>query len=147
MNESTATSFFSSEEFRIEPKLTIKCNDSELFTSQWKIYNGQNFDQLLTPSFNLTKTILKVSKHSLGYGMIKACLTVAMNIEPIFKTTECGYVLINGTPLIASLVGGDEIVAPKESNVSIAVFLRSISFAHCPYAQMEIGILKCHQSH
>lgn len=75
-----------------------------------------------------TITITKKNNPFL-YGLHKVCAVVTMIIEllePVIKTTECGYVDIVATPLSAILVGGVRVQASIELNVRLSLIRHHI---------------------
>jgi len=41
-----------------------------------------------------------------------------MDVSERFKARKCGYLIISGSELVVQIAGGEEVVAPAESQVN-----------------------------
>lgn len=128
-NEDIPLSYMKSENFTLESRVTIDCNDSKVFSSSWSLHTGYYYNEssaALTGVLGDMKRLkIMLKSKTLQYGMYRFCSKVVMVIDDRFQREECGYVEIIASPLVATVAGGDKLTIPLEELVSIYFIMMS----------------------
>lgn len=106
-----------SENFTLEARVTIDCNDSKIFSSQWSIQSGVYYNESVALNIDTKKLKLPFKSNTFQYGIYMFCSKVVMVIDDRFQREKCGFVKIIASPLVADIFGGDKLTIPFEEPV------------------------------
>jgi len=104
-------------------RVTIDCNDSGVFSSEWSFYHGEFYNE----TTNLTGVMIEQMKaiipmRTLEYGRYKICGKVEMSIDARFRADRCGFLQIKASPLKAVIHGGDSLIIAREDEVNYSLY-------------------------
>lgn len=121
-NDEIPETYMKSENITLESRVTIDCNDSKIFSSEWSIQAGFYYNESVPLNIDTKKLKLLFKSSTFQYGMYRFCSKVVMMIDDRFQREKCGFVEIVASPLVADIVGGDKLTIPFENPVSLWLF-------------------------